>query len=145
YDRETMTYRFRIEFETLAMFADIGINGHVLNISLVGQGSSRPTFGPVIAVFEIKGEMRKSKGIDYYNAKNVKINLDLTDGTYLFEGLFDNNEVLVRMTNEVFNANSVMVTKVLTPTLEKFAEVGVKKFLKTLTKISYKKLFPLSQ
>ncbi|KAF2891802.1 hypothetical protein ILUMI_14371, partial [Ignelater luminosus] len=47
-----------------------------------------------IAIFEINGEIRKSKGIDYYNSKDVKINLDLTDGTYLFEGLFDNNELL---------------------------------------------------
>ncbi|KAF2888154.1 hypothetical protein ILUMI_18019 [Ignelater luminosus] len=142
YDSESMTYRFRIEFETIIMSGSIQIDGYVVNIPIVGNAYANCTFGPVNATFEIKGSTRKSKGIDYYNTENVCVNLDVADGGYSFVGLFDNNKQLERMTNEMLNANSAMVTKAATPLFEKLAEVGIARFMKTLTKIPLHELFP---
>ncbi|KAF2886330.1 hypothetical protein ILUMI_19843, partial [Ignelater luminosus] len=144
YNLETMTFHFRIEFDTIPITTFIEVNGHVVNIPVVGKGLVRTAYGPIDATFEIEGSMSKFKSIDHYNPKNVKVDLNIGDGSYYLEGFFDNNEQLVRLTNEMLNANSVIVTKALTPLFEELAEIGVMRFMKRLMKIPYYKLFPPS-
>ncbi|KAF2885934.1 hypothetical protein ILUMI_20241, partial [Ignelater luminosus] len=100
---------------------------------------------PINAVFEIKGDMRRSRGIDYYNPKNANVRLNMGDGSFHLEGLFDNNQQLGRMTNEMLNSNSAMVVKAVTPMFEKLSGIGAMKFMETLSKIPYYKLFPPSR
>ncbi|KAF2898202.1 hypothetical protein ILUMI_07977 [Ignelater luminosus] len=59
-------------------------------------------------------------------------------------GKGSNRHVYVRLTNDMLNANSDMVVKALTPVFEKLSEIGVMRFMKTLTKIPYYKLLPPS-
>ncbi|KAF2898200.1 hypothetical protein ILUMI_07975 [Ignelater luminosus] len=145
YDPETMTFRFKIEFHFLPMSASVEIDGHVIHIPIKGKGFVRVAYGPISAIFEVKGDMKKLKGIEYYTTKKANVGLDMGDGSFNFEGLFDNNQLLVRTTNEMLNANSAMVMKAITPAYEKLAAKGVMRFMKTLTKIPYHQLFPSSR
>ncbi|KAF2889454.1 hypothetical protein ILUMI_16719 [Ignelater luminosus] len=135
-----------MEYETISMSAHVEIEGHVAGIALRGKGFGRGAIGPSVnAIFEVKGNMRQQKGIEFYNTKNVKVNLSISHGSYYVEELFDNNELLVRMANEMLNANSVMVSEALIPFFERLAEMGVMRFMKTLTRIPYRELFPQSR
>ncbi|KAF2898199.1 hypothetical protein ILUMI_07974 [Ignelater luminosus] len=142
YDPETMTYRFKIEFDSLSMSVSVEGDSDVVHIPLKGNGFVRIAHSPVTAIFEIKGDMKRLRGIEYYSTEKAKVGLDMGDGNYNFEGLFNNNELLVRMTNEKLSANSAMVVEALTPAYEKFASMDVMRFMKTLTKIPYHRLFP---
>ncbi|KAF2888305.1 hypothetical protein ILUMI_17868, partial [Ignelater luminosus] len=164
YDPETMSFRFTIEFGSVTMLLFVNVNGHVIRIPVEGNGISRHAYDKLIflstfvhcitlilflesisAIIEIKGDMRRFKEIYYYNPKKVNVTLDMRDANFYVKGLFDNNELLVRMTNEMLNANSTLVSKVITPMFEKLAEIGVMRFMKNLTKIPYSKLFPPSK
>ncbi|KAF2886120.1 hypothetical protein ILUMI_20053 [Ignelater luminosus] len=145
YNPETKAFHFRIEYETIPITGDIEVSGHVASIPLSGKGFGRAVLGPVNATFDVKGNIKTSRGIDFYSTHNVKVDLDISDGSYYVEQLFNNNQTLVHLANEMLNANSVMVSEAVTPTLERLAEKGVKRFMKTLTRIPYYELFPLSR
>ncbi|KAF2888517.1 hypothetical protein ILUMI_17656, partial [Ignelater luminosus] len=89
-----MTIRLKIEFDTLAMTQVIDIQGHIVFTPLEGSGFTRFSYGPINANIEIEGKTRKSKGIDYYNTKNSIMSLNITDGTFYVEGLFNDNQQL---------------------------------------------------
>ncbi|KAF2900436.1 hypothetical protein ILUMI_05753 [Ignelater luminosus] len=143
YDCRTMTFRFRIEFDSILMTSLYEVHGHLAHIPVEGKGLGSHAYSPVNAVFEINGGMRKLRGINYYDTKYVNVTLDMGEGSYHLDGLFDNKQ-LERMTNEMLNINSDMVVKALTPALEKIAKIAVMRFMKTLFKIPYHKLFPQS-
>ncbi|KAF2888630.1 hypothetical protein ILUMI_17543, partial [Ignelater luminosus] len=44
YDPETMTYRFRIEFETIPMSGSVKVNGHIINVPIVGNAYANCAF-----------------------------------------------------------------------------------------------------
>ncbi|KAF2888383.1 hypothetical protein ILUMI_17790, partial [Ignelater luminosus] len=144
FDLLTMTFRFKIDFDSIAMSAPILAEGHIAHIPIQGKGFARQlVLAPVSAMIEIKGNMRQLRGIQYYNPKKVKVNLDLGEAGYYITGLFDNNEhlgnkyrnlvaviflllvnIAVRLTNRMFNENSDMVVEALTPALERLAEAA---------------------
>ncbi|KAF2885932.1 hypothetical protein ILUMI_20239 [Ignelater luminosus] len=144
YDPKANTFHFRIQFDPLPLAAFYKISGQVVRIPLEGKGIGRAAIGPINAIFEIKGGMRKSRGIDYYDPKYVNITLDMGDGSYYMSGLF-NNEQLERIANNMVNANSLMVVEAMTPMFEKLGEIGTMRFMKTLTKIPFSRLLPSSQ
>ncbi|KAF2885936.1 hypothetical protein ILUMI_20243, partial [Ignelater luminosus] len=145
YDHKENTFHFKIQFDPLPLVAFYEISGQIVRIPLEGKGIGRVAIGPINAVFEIKGDMRKFRGIDYYNPKNANVGLNIGDGSFDVEGLFDKNQQLGRMANEMLNSNSVMAVKAATPMLEKLCEIGAMRFMKTLMKIPYYKLFPPSR
>ncbi|KAF2884830.1 hypothetical protein ILUMI_21363 [Ignelater luminosus] len=85
-----MIFRGRMEFDSLPM-------------------------SPFNGTFDIGGTMKKLKGIDYYNTKDVKVNL-------IIDNVSINAEGLSRQTNEMLNENSEMVAAAVTPVLEKMVE-----------------------
>ncbi|KAF2880384.1 hypothetical protein ILUMI_25800, partial [Ignelater luminosus] len=147
YDLKANSFHLRIQLiDPLPLAAFYEISGQVfLNPLQFFLIIFNVISGPINVVFEIKGDMRKSQGINYYKLKNANVDLNIDDCSFQFECLFDNNQQLGRMTNEMLNSNSIVVVKALTPMFEKLSKIGTMALMKTLTKIPYYKLFPLQQ
>lgn len=57
--------------------------------------------GPISASFQINTNIKKSKGVDYYNILDVTVIMTIEDGIYYFSGLFEQNMNLGDIANTV--------------------------------------------
>lgn len=143
FDPKTLKWNGQVTFETISLIGDCDFNGKILVAPLNGKGTITATTGPIEGVFEISGELKKRKNVEYYNPLNIDMNLSITGGKVNFENFSGENQDLVKVINQVISENgSELIKEVIGPIKEVTGNILKTGLGRITSKVPYNKLFP---
>ncbi|XP_060517815.1 circadian clock-controlled protein daywake-like [Cylas formicarius] len=140
---DTNQFVVDVDLPKLRIEAHYHVDGKLLMVQVRGDGDIEANITDVKARAELQGELYDKDGEKYMKYTDVKLKVSIGGGSVRLANLFNGDQVLLAMINDVVNKNLDLFLKELMPIIQKSLEGVVMNTGNAITDaFSYKQLFP---